>query len=244
MRGGVVKYWYVVLALVVLAGCSGGPAVICSAPYILVGQECCLDSNDNDICDADDDLLAMADGTYECPDVDCSLCPATIVEKNVSVQVVKYICEETGLTVEDPKECTGEIAANPFEDYEPYDGAEDRSVLEEFSFRAACRDSINSVEIHYIAGSIPSGVEIQVKESPTDGWETVYTLDDARMEKYLYAAFCEDDCTMNVEFFLDPNKVYLMRAEFDYLSLYGEVQRSNEYVIDAREDGEYLRKLC
>ncbi|MEK6734348.1 MAG: hypothetical protein AABY27_04495 [Pseudomonadota bacterium] len=42
----------VVLVLILLTGCS--QKVVCNKPYILVGSECCLDTNDNQICDKDE----------------------------------------------------------------------------------------------------------------------------------------------------------------------------------------------
>lgn len=48
----------VALVVVLLAGCASkaptGGAVVCNKPYILVGNSCCLDSNVNGICDADE----------------------------------------------------------------------------------------------------------------------------------------------------------------------------------------------
>lgn len=38
--------------LLLFSGCSKGP--VCNEPYILVGNDCCLDRNGNDICDKDE----------------------------------------------------------------------------------------------------------------------------------------------------------------------------------------------
>jgi len=40
------------LTILLLAACT--PAPVCNEPYILVGNECCLDENNNNICDRDD----------------------------------------------------------------------------------------------------------------------------------------------------------------------------------------------
>ncbi len=234
----------VMTVLVFLAACASAPAVVCNDPYILVGGGCCLDSNHNKICDSDDGLLAMANGTYDCPETDCSLCPAQIVEKKVEVKVKSYICEKDGSEVDNPAKCAGNKANNPFENYTPYTGAEARSVLETFTLRPACRDSKHALELHYIAGSLPGPVTIQVKKSPTAEWEDVYTLDGSAKEAYLYGVFCQIQCTGNADWFLDPDAVYLLRAKFDFNRIYGEYQYSNEYIVDAREDGDYLTKLC
>lgn len=46
-----------IIAVFVLSGCKNGitgGAVVCNKPYILVGNDCCLDKNDNNICDKDE----------------------------------------------------------------------------------------------------------------------------------------------------------------------------------------------
>lgn len=48
-----------VAMLAVVAACNnstipGTPDVVCNSPYIRVGTECCLDQNDNNICDLDE----------------------------------------------------------------------------------------------------------------------------------------------------------------------------------------------
>jgi len=46
-----------VVAILMISGFKGGitgGAVTCNTPYILVGNDCCLDSNDNKICDKDE----------------------------------------------------------------------------------------------------------------------------------------------------------------------------------------------
>ncbi len=48
-----------VLSVFLLAGCQAetptGNATVCNKPYILVGTSCCLDANDNGICDKDEE---------------------------------------------------------------------------------------------------------------------------------------------------------------------------------------------
>jgi hypothetical protein len=41
-----------ILSLFVFAGCTSGP--VCNKPYMWVGNDCCLDKNDNKICDKDE----------------------------------------------------------------------------------------------------------------------------------------------------------------------------------------------
>ena len=46
----------------ILSGCSGVSGniikddIICNSPYLRVGSECCLDQNNNSICDKDEEL--------------------------------------------------------------------------------------------------------------------------------------------------------------------------------------------
>ncbi|MFH1210323.1 MAG: hypothetical protein V1645_00220 [archaeon] len=47
-----------VLSVFLLSGCQAetptGNATVCNKPYILVGTSCCLDANDNSVCDKDE----------------------------------------------------------------------------------------------------------------------------------------------------------------------------------------------
>lgn len=43
----------IVLSLILIVGCQSKP--VCNKPYILVGIDCCLDQNNNAICDTDEE---------------------------------------------------------------------------------------------------------------------------------------------------------------------------------------------
>lgn len=45
------------ILILVLAGCQ--TQIVCNKPYILVGTSCCLDQNDNLICDEDEQKLGL-----------------------------------------------------------------------------------------------------------------------------------------------------------------------------------------
>ena len=67
--------WYVkveILSTLFIAGCSGidlskvsdedlerlsEKAVVCNSPYIRVGVQCCLDKNENNVCDSDEGTI-------------------------------------------------------------------------------------------------------------------------------------------------------------------------------------------
>ena len=49
---------FFVALIVLLASCSSAPEqVVCNKPYIQVGSQCCLDQNDNSICDSDETVI-------------------------------------------------------------------------------------------------------------------------------------------------------------------------------------------
>lgn len=226
------------LGLIALAACMGPPAVVCNDPYILVGESCCLDRNGDAICDSD--LTAKCDPERDCPQLDCTKCPAQVIERNVTTVETKYICQKSGEVVSSVDECRG---SNLAEQYTPIKTNEENSIIEEFTVRGACRDGFNAVELRYILPSEPTQVIIEVKDSAESGYRTVYN-GTAQKEEYLYGVFCGSICTGLADFFLEPGKAYLLRARFDYRDSLGKFQLSNEHVIDATEESLYITKLC
>lgn len=50
-----VTFVLIIISIVIISGCSiSSPEVVCNKPYIKVGTSCCLDQNDNKICDDDE----------------------------------------------------------------------------------------------------------------------------------------------------------------------------------------------
>lgn len=228
------------LALLIFVVACGQPAVICNDPYILNGNECCLDSNTNQVCDQDEGVVFGEQ--RECPEVDCSQCEAQVVTRNVTQTVTKYVCPDGG--VAETQEACLEKEANAFSGYTPATGNMNGSVVTEFAARAACQDGYNAMEVHWKLGSVSESIQIQVKETPSDSWETVYEYTDPTFQKYVYGALCQGYCTTNANFYLSPGKVYLVRVTFDYTELYGKTIRSDELLVDITDDGDYLQKLC
>lgn len=222
--------------LIFIAACSS-ETVVCNEPYMLKGTECCLDNNSDNICDAD--MPAQA----ECPELDCSLCAAEVVTRNVTNTVTKFICTSSGAVVENPDDCS-KAAGNAFDEYEPVVTNENGTVINLFTTRTACRDGHNAIEFHWNLGSTAQASEIQIKEAPEDEWETVYTYDESAVDKFIYGVFCNNYCTSATDFYLDPDKAYLVRGRFNYNRLYEEYQYSNEHLVDATSEGEYKKKLC
>lgn len=243
---GMVRWTPVILlallgAALLLAACSTGPAVVCSKPYILKGTECCLDANGNGICDSDEGYTLSAGANASCPAQDCSLCPATVIERNKTITVTKYVCAKTLEEVADPQECNVSVT-NAFTGYVPLN-ASNGTVIQDFTVRPACRDSFHSVEIHFTTGTLSPNVTVQVKDSPAAEWQDAYTYTGGGTDQYLYGVFCEGQCTTSGDFFLPP-KAYAMRLRFDYTQVYGDIQYSAEQVVDATTEGPFMTKLC
>jgi len=227
-----------VLATIVLAACSG-PRVICNKPYMIKGTECCLDSNANGICDADEGTTQTATPT-ECPKLDCSTCPAQVVSRNVTNTVTKYVCPD-GSTAESVEACTKKTQ-NPFDGYElaPVDGDQ----IESFIVRPACRGNYRAMEIKYVMGTASPAITVQVKKSPSAQWEDVYTYTDGAMQKYIYGAFCPSAYCTSADFILPSDHAYVIRLQIDYKKTYGVYQFTREVLVDDSEGGEYASKLC
>lgn len=51
------------VSLLLVCGCVQEEGVVCDRPYILVGGECCLDKNDNGVCDSDETTITTSTTT-------------------------------------------------------------------------------------------------------------------------------------------------------------------------------------
>ena len=54
-----------VIVMFVAVGCSKPAAVVCNAPYIQKGTVCCLDQNNNKICDSDEGTVPATETTMK-----------------------------------------------------------------------------------------------------------------------------------------------------------------------------------
>ncbi|RME31306.1 hypothetical protein D6789_03135 [Candidatus Woesearchaeota archaeon] len=223
--------------LLLFAACQQGPTVVCEKPYILVGDSCCLDKNDDAICDSD--VSGLCD--RECPELDCTKCPAQVIERNVTEVVTKYICQKTGAVVATIEECRGNNLAAEFT---PVTTNEENTPIDELSLRPACRDGHNAVEIHYTLADEPDGFTVEIKDDPAAEWTAVYTTVTDELEGYFYGGICENKCTDLVQFFLQPDDAYLVRVRFDFTSTEGREFLSNEHVVDTTEESAYRTKFC
>ncbi len=229
--------WLLPLLTLLLAACHPAPAVVCNKPYILVGDSCCLDKNGDQVCDKD----APEDCLRTCPELDCTKCPAQVIERNVTKVVTKYICQKTGEVVDSISACRGVDLAAAFT---PVTTNEVNTPITELSLRPACRDGFNAVELHYVLAEEPDGFTVEVKDDPAGEWRTVLTQTTDETEEYFYAGICENACTNLVSFFLKPDDAYLLRVRFDFTTAEGRSYLSNEHVIDTTEESAYRTKYC
>lgn len=76
------------LAVLIISGCKEditGGAVVCNKPYILVGGDCCLDKDDNSICDKDEIEETEPDPVEP---------PKEEIEEEQTIEEVEEIIEE------------------------------------------------------------------------------------------------------------------------------------------------------
>ncbi|MBD3310636.1 hypothetical protein GF351_05445 [Candidatus Woesearchaeota archaeon] len=171
-----------------------------------------------------------------CPECKEPVCPACnpYVEQEI---VTKYVCPDERV-VENLIECRQE----PIE-FEPVTTNEQGSIIDLVEVYPACVYATTGGVIHYRVGTVPDSVTVQVKDSPEGNWQDV-CQGSKEMEGYVDFAVCESNCHWKGEFQLLREKVYLVRVEFDFRSVYGEKQYSNEHIVDARSYSEYTDRVC
>ena len=58
----IILFALIIISIVLVSGVSGcAKETVCNKPYIKVGTECCLDNNDNSICDKDETSQSQQD---------------------------------------------------------------------------------------------------------------------------------------------------------------------------------------
>lgn len=229
------------IAVIFLAGCVQTSKVVCNDPYLKVGDSCCLDKDANAVCDRDE-MTAV-----ECADAvfDCSECPPKVVTETETIEITKYVCSDGISVVEDLDDCE-DTMADLEPQYTPITTHEDdQLVIQEVTARPACRGGFNAIELHFKVGSAFTSVDFEFKDGVDASYKEKYSYDSPTFEKYVYGVFCDSACTSNADFFISPGEKYLFRAKFDYQDTsWADTFYSNEHVIDATADGEYMTKLC
>jgi hypothetical protein len=219
-----------IFLLVLVTACAREAAVVCNAPYLLKGTQCCLDSDANAVCDTD---ASVAD----CPKLDCTKCPANVVERNVTKTVTKYVCKD-GSTKDALADC--DIVKNPFAAYKPV--ASNSSAILNFSARPACNNGFNMVEFHLKTGVPTSAVTIQTKSAPSEEWSDIQKYTALPFDNYKYAALCDRQCTSAADFFLAPEQFYLVRIKLEFSE--DPTVYTSESIVDATKAGVYMTKVC
>jgi len=54
MRKGILPAAFGILLVIIASGCTQQPPIVCDSPYIVKGNNCCLDQNANKVCDSDE----------------------------------------------------------------------------------------------------------------------------------------------------------------------------------------------
>jgi hypothetical protein len=102
MKGAIILTGILMMTVIVLSGC--GSTIVCNSPYIRHEQGCCLDTNDNSICDEDEGNIVIE---QEEPEVE--------EEEEAEEEAEEELEEEEEEPVEIP-ELTPDIEG--FEDFE------------------------------------------------------------------------------------------------------------------------------
>ncbi|MBR9702786.1 hypothetical protein GOV10_02005 [Candidatus Woesearchaeota archaeon] len=229
------------IATLFLVGCVQTSKVVCNSPYIMVGDSCCLDKDDNAICDRDERE------DVECEEIalDCSECPPKIITETETIEIMNYVCSDGISVVDDLDDCDDKMSELEPEYTPVMTNEDDQIIIEEVSVRPACRGGFNAIEIHLKVGSAFDTLDLQFKNDIDVSYASEYSYDSPTFEKYIYGVFCDNACTGNADFFISPGEKYLFRTKFDYRSTsWDKIFYSNEHVIDATADGEYTTKLC
>jgi hypothetical protein len=232
------------LVLVFIYGCD---QVVCNTPYIQVGSECCLDTDDNKICDMDEEV-------DEDSKIDIS--DPKVVEKEVK----KYVCTD-GSIADDPADCEAEdvyteepVVDEGIDEESQYVGAIEipelntsskndnlhENVILNVSLQPTCTKGVNGGSLYYEIDNA-AVTTVQVKEVGKE-YEDVLTIPLSYGRRYKYFGIC-NDCYAG-EFRIKPDTAYILRLKFDQTPVYGRYEYSNEYLIDTRADSDYMSKIC
>ncbi|MCK5139405.1 MAG: hypothetical protein KAK00_08450 [Nanoarchaeota archaeon] len=226
----------IVVFSVFLYGCE---KVVCNAPYIQVGKDCCLDTDNNKICDKDEEFEESS------RIVIIEKEPPEIIEKEV--KVIEYVCSD-GSVVDDISNC-------PIEESQPIEEVveekivipellttnEEDTVIEEVTVDTACISGENGGKIFFKVGTVPSEIVFQIKEAGGE-YSDVF-IRGGVYEQFSYFAICDSCWGTQIDFKLKPDKVYVLRVVFDQ-TVYNRTEYSNEHLIDTREESEYMTKIC
>jgi hypothetical protein len=203
-----------------LAACSAER--VCTAPYVLLGDSCCLDEDDDGACDAaaalDSDQLPVQGNNDE------------------------YVCEN-GAVVTRPEECTPE-APPPLP---PLEGPmifaiseeQDPAYIESFTVKPVCRGPHHAAQSILKLRQRADAATFQVFRDPDSQPQDIGEEEFVDESTY-YIGFCEK-CSSYVDAQLEPGKPYLYRVQLTYGD---RMVYTRDYLIDATPAGEYMNTTC
>lgn len=226
------------LTMILVSGCTQS-VLTCNDPYIINGDSCCLDDDNNGICDADDVIRKAAE--LQCPpcELDCSSCPERTVDREV--EIIRYVCPD-GRTV-DALEACDETPATI--NYDPVTTNEQGTQISTFRVVPACRASYPGGNLFYEVTTIPGEAVLEIKTLPDGTWEELMTLDSPVYKRNLYFVICDKRCPLGQsDFELAPGRLYVLRMRFDQSSVWNRTEYSNEHLVDTRDRGAYMQQVC
>ena len=216
--------------------------VVCKPPYIQVGEHCCLDENNDKICDEDKPF----DTKDQCPIFECPECPLECdCQVNTKTkEVFKYVCED-GFVANSKDEC---FALRDVE-FDPITTNENGTPIQFVTVRPFCTNNYhNGGHIRFSINRVAQNISFQVKEHPEQDWLTLDVI-QGTIEGNTFFGIC-DSCK-DRDFQLLPGRVYLFRMMFDItkpssypIKYPEELIYSNEHIIDTREKSDYMREDC
>lgn len=224
--------WWIVLALLFLAACATNE-VVCTEPYMQLGRGCCLDANNDSICDNDQ---KDAEGVLS-----CDLCPPEFVTETEEVTVYRYVCQNQSV-VDSPDDCE----AGPSSNAHLFDPVvqQNESLILDFSARPACRGKDKVAEVHLELNRTARNVAFKVKENPSGPYNDLFTTEDNVIvdDDYFYIHFCDSlNCGPGADAVVEPSDAFLLRALITYSD---NSYFSKDILIDPTPEGEFGKQRC
>src|SRR5690349_5681546 len=130
------RIFLLVLLLAFIACTHDTP--VCTPPYIVHGNTCCLDMDNNSICD-----VAEKAGVTNA--ADCSLCPPKFVTQKDQVIVYKYVCSNESI-MDKAEDCMARVVSTA-KLFTP-NNDQDQAYIKTFDARPACRGKYKAAELH------------------------------------------------------------------------------------------------
>ena len=213
----------IALCLLLLACTQEAPS--CSKPYISNGNTCCLDRDENAMCD-----------TIVNEQLDCSLCPPQFVVQKEPVMVYRYVCANQSV-MDNAGDCGAKIVSNA--NLFQVSKDQEEEFIEKFSSDAACRGKFPVAELHLVYAQKPENITLQILDDPERSFVNAAILPVAQ-EIYYYIGFCKD-CQHLTDLQLDPTRAYAVRAVLQYPE---RKVYTREYVLDPTPEGPIGKKSC